>query len=44
LTTTVTAWLDARSDVQNWRVGEEFDVWHGDFQDLDDEIEQQDSV
>lgn len=40
----ITAWLDARSDVQNWRVGEEFDVWHGDFQDLDDEIEQQDSV
>jgi hypothetical protein len=29
--------------VQNWRVGEEFDVWHGDFQDIDDEIEQQDS-
>lgn len=40
----ITAWLDARSDVQNWRVGEEFDVWHGDFQDIDDEIEQQDSV
>ena len=32
------------SDVQNWKVGEEFDVWHGDFQDLDDKIEQQDSV
>ena len=40
----ITAWLDARSDVQNWKVGEEFDVWHGDFQDFDDEIEQQDSV
>ena len=33
----ITAWLDARSDVQNWRVGEEFDVWHGDFQDIDDD-------
>jgi uncharacterized protein YggL (DUF469 family) len=40
----ISAWLDARSDVQNWKVGEEFDVWHGDFQDLDDKIEQQDSV
>lgn len=40
----ITAWLDARSDVQNWRVSEEFNVWCGDFQDLDDEIEQQDSV
>ena len=33
----ITAWLDARPDVQNWRVGEEFDVWHGDFQDIDDD-------
>ncbi len=40
----ITAWLDARPDVQNWRVSDEFDVWHGDFQDIDDEIEQQDSV
>ena len=37
----ITAWLDARSDVQNWRVSEEFDLWHGDFEDIDDEIEQQ---
>ncbi|MFH1629580.1 MAG: hypothetical protein ABIE47_12770 [Pseudomonadota bacterium] len=36
----ITAWLDARPDVQNWRVGEEFDVWHGDFKDIDDEIEE----
>ena len=40
----ITAWLDARPDVQNWRVSEEFDVWHGDFQDIDDKIEQQDSA
>jgi hypothetical protein len=33
-------WLDARPDVQNWRLGEEFDIWHGDFQDIDDKIEQ----
>ena len=35
----ITAWLDDRPDVQSWRVGEEFDVWHGDFQDIDDEVE-----
>ena len=32
----ITAWLDARPDVQNWRVGEEFDVWHWDLQDIGD--------
>ncbi len=40
----ITAWLDARPDVENWTVTEEFDIWHGDFQDMDDEIEQQNSV
>jgi len=40
----ITEWLGARPDVENWRVGEEFDVWHGDFQDMDDEIEQHNSV
>ncbi len=24
----ITAWLDARSDVQSYKVSEEFDVWH----------------
>ncbi len=28
----ITAWLDSRPDVQTWRVGVEFDVWHCDFQ------------
>jgi len=36
----ITAWLDSRSDVQSWRTGEEFDLWHGDFQDIEDKIEQ----
>jgi len=36
----ITAWLDARPDVQSWRMGEEFDAWHGDFQDINEEIEQ----
>jgi uncharacterized protein len=28
----ILSWLDSRHDVKNWRVGEEFDLWHGDFQ------------
>ncbi len=36
----IMAWLDARPDVQSWKMGEEFDVWHGDFQDIAGEIEQ----
>lgn len=36
----IIAWLDARPDVQSWRMGEEFDIWHGDFHDIGDEIEQ----
>ena len=35
----ITAWLDARPDVQDCRTGEEFDLWHGDYEDIDDEIE-----
>lgn len=29
----VTAWLDARPDVKSCKVGQEFDLWHGDFTD-----------
>jgi hypothetical protein len=25
--------------VQSWSTGEEFDIWHGDFQDIEDKIE-----
>jgi len=32
----ITAWLDARPDVQSWKAGDEFDIWHGDFQDIED--------
>jgi hypothetical protein len=35
----ITEWLDARPDVEKWRVGEEFDIWHGDYKDINDEIE-----
>jgi hypothetical protein len=27
----IIAWLEARSDVQTWKVGDEFDLWHGNF-------------
>jgi uncharacterized protein YggL (DUF469 family) len=30
----IKAWLDARPDVQSWKIGEEFDLWHGDSQDI----------
>jgi uncharacterized protein YggL (DUF469 family) len=36
----ITGWLDARPDVQGWRTGEEFDIWQGDFEDIEDKIEQ----
>jgi len=28
----ITAWLDGREDVQSWRIGPEFDVWHSERQ------------
>ena len=36
----IASWLDARPDVQSWRTGEEFSLWHGDFEDIEDRIEQ----
>jgi uncharacterized protein len=36
----IIAWLDARPDVEDHRVGEEFDIWHGNFDDIEEEIEQ----
>lgn len=37
--TKVTAWLDERSDVKEWRAGLLFDLWHGDYNDIDDQID-----
>lgn len=28
----VIAWLESRSDVQSWTVGNEIDLWHGNFE------------
>jgi uncharacterized protein YggL (DUF469 family) len=36
-------WLETRSDVQSWRMGEEFDLWHGNFQEIEGEFKQQHS-
>jgi len=33
----ITAWLDTRPDVQRWRAGDEFDIWHGNFQDIEND-------
>lgn len=32
----ITAWLDARLDVEGWKAGPVFDLWHGDFEDMED--------
>ena len=35
----IIAWLDARPDVESWRAGPVFDLWHGDFEDMEDRSE-----
>ena len=40
----ITAWLDARPDVGGWKTGGEFDVWHGNFNDIEERIEQDEST
>lgn len=29
-------WLRLRPDVKNWRLGEIFDIWHGDYKEIDE--------
>jgi uncharacterized protein YggL (DUF469 family) len=36
----ITAWLDSRPDVKHYRIGELFDIWHSNFKDMEDIIEQ----
>jgi len=33
----IIAWLESRSDVQSWKAGDEFDLWHGDFEETGEE-------
>ncbi len=32
----IMVWLDGRPDVQSSKVGKEFDIWHGDFKDIEE--------
>jgi len=36
----IEAWLESRADVQSWQAGKEFDLWYGDFEEEEEEIEQ----
>ena len=36
----VTAWLDARPDVERWKSGPLFDLWHGNYDDTTNGSEQ----
>ena len=29
-------WLDRRADIQSWKAGKKFDLWHGDYEDISD--------
>jgi hypothetical protein len=33
----IAEWLDARTDIQTWKAGEEFDLWHGGLNDIEGE-------
>lgn len=35
----IIAWIDARPDVKGWMTSEEFDIWHGDFKDIHEQID-----
>ena len=35
----ITAWLEGRPDVKSWKVGPEFNLWHGDFEDMEEDTE-----
>jgi len=32
----ITSWLDTRPDVKEWKTGQEFDIWNGDYTDLEE--------
>ena len=36
----IVAWLRGRNDVQEFKIGELFDIWHGDFEDIEESVEQ----
>ncbi|MDZ7759650.1 MAG: 50S ribosome-binding protein YggL [Desulfovermiculus sp.] len=36
----IESWLGTRPDVDTWEVGPEFDIWHGDYQDIEENVGQ----
>lgn len=32
----IAEWLDERADIKTWKAGEEFDLWHGEYEDMTD--------
>ena len=40
----IIAWLEARGDVDGYTIGEEFDIWHGNFSDIEEGIERDESA
>ncbi len=36
----IEAWLKTRLDVQSWEVSKEFDLWYGNLEEVEEEIEQ----
>ena len=37
----VTAWLESRRDVEKWTAGPLFDLWHGNYEDMEDKSKPQ---
>jgi len=35
----ITAWLDGRPDVQDYKIRDLFDIWHDNFEDIEEKIE-----
>ncbi len=35
----ITAWIDARPDVQSWKTSAEFDIWRGNFTEITEKVE-----
>ena len=36
----IISWLQSRTDVESWKIGEKFDLWHGSYKDLKSEEDQ----
>lgn len=33
----IVSWLQSRTDIESWKIGEKFDLWHSIYKDLEDE-------